>query len=153
MSVILDGMDQAKFKCPRLIEASTPLQDRYRPQLHMSGAIAHGFAEVYFVGDADIKKDANASCQQLAEVLDVVQDICTSRQQVMPRHLCVQLDNTTRENKNQLLLRFCAWLVAQNRFDSATLNFFRKGHTHEDFHSNQAVWQLHFCFLNLATFD
>lgn len=71
LSMILDGMDQAKFKCPRLLYASAHLKQSWRPQLHVTGCIIHGLADLYWVGDSDLKKDANATVQYLNEAIDI----------------------------------------------------------------------------------
>lgn len=44
----------------------------------------------------------------------------------------IQLDNTCRENKNNLIIRWAASLVGASTFSSVSLHFLRKGHTHED---------------------
>ncbi len=38
----LDGMDQAKFRCPRNLASSKEFEHLFRPQLHMTGAITYG---------------------------------------------------------------------------------------------------------------
>jgi len=50
----------------------------------------------------------------------------------MPRHLCIQADNTVSQAKKQWLCLWLGWLVHRGFFDSTTLNFLRVGHTHED---------------------
>jgi hypothetical protein len=49
-----------------------------------------------------------------------------------PRHLVIQSDNTVSQAKNQFFSLFLAFLVATGLFETATLNFLRVGHTHED---------------------
>jgi hypothetical protein len=71
LSLIVDGMDQAKFKCPRATLANNHLKNCWRPQLHVTGCIIHGVADVYWVGDSDLKKDANATVQFLNEALEI----------------------------------------------------------------------------------
>ena len=49
----------------------------------------------------------------------------------MPKTFQCQMDNTCRENKNNIVLNYCMWMV--NRcFDVATLNCLREDHTHID---------------------
>ena len=48
----------------------------------------------------------------------------------MPQHLVLLTDNTTREQKNQFTMLFAAYLVASEKFQSVSNNFFRVGHTH-----------------------
>jgi hypothetical protein len=131
LSMILDGMDQAKFKIPRVKGGTNFLgNNSWRPQLHVSDCIVHGYLDMYWVGDENIQKDANATVQQLNEALDAV---ATLRQtQNFPDHLVVQLDNTCRENKNNLIIRWAASLVGRGTFKTVSLHYLRKGHTHED---------------------
>ena len=44
--------------------------------------------------------------------------------------LVLLLDNTTGENKTELLVGFCGWLVEHRIFIDATLFFLPKGHTY-----------------------
>ena len=133
VSLILDGMDQAKFKCPRATIAQNHLKQVWRPQLHVTGCIIHGVADVYWIGDADLKKDANATVQFLNEAVEIaIQERLSTTGLKVPKHLVVQLDNTCRENKNNLIIRWAAGLVGTNTFMSVSLHFLRKGHTHED---------------------
>ena len=93
--------------------------------------IAHGLFDLYWVGDEDIHKDANAVIQQLSEALELAEEELKQRGKSMPAHLVIQADNTCRENKNQWCLKFAAALVASGRFKTVTWSFLRTGHTHE----------------------
>jgi hypothetical protein len=48
----------------------------------------------------------------------------------LPRHFYLIVDNTCSSNKNQIMMRFFARLIIMNIFESATLLFPVKGHTH-----------------------
>ena len=37
--LVIDGMDQAKFRCPRNLASSAEFESLWRPQLHVTGAI------------------------------------------------------------------------------------------------------------------
>src|SRR3569623_2150191 len=58
----------------------------------------------------------------------------------LPRYLHLQLDNTSKENKNNILIAFLLLLVANSLFDAVEVMFLRVGHTHED------VDQMFSCF-------
>ena len=47
-------------------------------------------------------------------------------------HLHIQLDNTTQNNKNNLMFKYLSFLVCSQKVASAEAAFLRKGHTHED---------------------
>ncbi len=72
--ICLDGMDQAKFRCPRdrAFNRSKESDSLFMPQLHFTGGIAHGVAEYYFVQDSDFRKDGNVVCEQISFILDHV---------------------------------------------------------------------------------
>ena len=57
----LDGMDQAKFKCPRLV-ANKAFDGLWKPTLHLVCVLIHGLLEIYFCFDGDMKKDSH--CQR-----------------------------------------------------------------------------------------
>lgn len=50
----------------------------------------------------------------------------------IPSELFVQLDNTTKDNKNRFFFAFCEYLVHIGLFARVTVNFLPVGHTHED---------------------
>jgi hypothetical protein len=45
------------------------------------------------------------------------------------KHLRVQMDNCTGQNKNRTVMQFFAWLVATGRFESVLVDFMIPGHT------------------------
>ena len=76
---------------------------------HLTGAICHGDGLVYTYLDLFLwPHDCNI-------VINIILDIL-SRQRHIPPVLYLQLDNTARENKNQYLLAFLAYLVEQRVF-------------------------------------
>ena len=50
----------------------------------------------------------------------------------IPQHLVIVCDNTVAWGKNQIGLRFLAWLVMHGHFATATMMSLMSGHTHED---------------------
>jgi hypothetical protein len=50
----------------------------------------------------------------------------------LPRHLMLQLDNFSKENKNQTMIAFGSDLVARGVLETITFFFLIVGHTHED---------------------
>ena len=130
LSIAMDGMDQAKFKCPRMKSITKDLETLWRPVLHVTGCLAEGVGEYYYIAEGDCKKNSDANIQCLGLTLDHVAEIYKSRLLVVPHHLVILTDNTAREQKNQHTVAFLAWLVASGRFQTVTNNFFRVGHTH-----------------------
>jgi hypothetical protein len=50
----------------------------------------------------------------------------------LPPKLYLQLDGTTRQNKNQYLFGYLGGLIARGVFDEILVSFLPVGHTHED---------------------
>ena len=132
LSMIRDGADQAKFKIPRNLEMATHFTTFWRPQLHLAAVLVHGLMDIYFAADENLKKDADTSVQELSEALELAEAALFKKGKCLPAHLCIQMDNTPRENKNQLLLKWAASLASGKKFKSVSLHFLRVGHTHED---------------------
>ena len=127
----IDAVDQAKMSWPRSrVMTSKEFAGVARPRLHVTGAIVHGYFKTAYVTEADRKKDSNFTCQVLAHILTRLKETGPG---LDPRkiHLRINMDNTCRENKNQKVMRFGAWLVATRRVDELTFSFLRTGHTHE----------------------
>ena len=69
--ISMDSMDQAKFKCPRpcATDDNKMWEGLWRPALHNTCLIFHGICEVYFVSNADLKKDSNFQLTCLSRML------------------------------------------------------------------------------------
>lgn len=129
LTIIADGMDQSKFKVPRLDGVKVKALDTFiRPALHVSGFWAHGHRFHLAISYPDIPKDTNANLEGLARVLDSI----LKEHRTLPLHLHMQLDNTCRDNKNQKFFKWAMHMVQVGVFRSIGLNFLRKAHTHED---------------------
>jgi len=109
--LIVDGMDQAKTNLPntRVIAKST--SNLWRLRTHVSGVLLHTKASCgklahAFVDLLQWAHDSNLTITLLVKVL-----IDYSRSHLLPETLYIQMDNTSRENKNKYVLSFCAILV------------------------------------------
>ena len=60
LTVIEDGMDQAKFRVPRVLARSHAFEHLIRPALHAQGIWAHGGGDQLAISDSDVCKDAHA---------------------------------------------------------------------------------------------
>jgi len=80
--------------------------------------------------------ETNTNLEALRRSLEVL----LNEQKVLPRRLHLQLDNTSKDQKNKYFLAFIAFLVASSVFDTIELMFLQPGHTHED------VDQMFSCF-------
>jgi hypothetical protein len=51
---------------------------------------------------------------------------------LIPKKLLLQLDNTTKQNKSKFLFGYLAFLLLRGTFDHVLVSFLPVGHTHED---------------------
>lgn len=122
----IDGVDQAKFRVPRVLRTTHDFDKLVRPALHVQGAWCHGFCFHLAVSDADMKKDSNNNMEVLARVLEDLH----VRHGAVPRSIYLIQDNTSRECKNQRVIKFATRLVAMGVVDQFEFAFPEKGHTH-----------------------
>ena len=86
-----------------------------------------GGAFNYFIEDA-VKGGGNITAEVIWRTLCKLQDM----REIWAEELHVQLDNTTKDNKNHTVFAFLAWLVQSGNFHKVTVSFLPVGHTHED---------------------
>ena len=121
---------QAKFRIPRNQTLTKENEGAYRPQLHVVGCLVAGICECFFLMDADQPKSSDMQQTILARVLDIVDGILRKDNLPMPANLLLAADNTTREHRNQHLLKFLAKLVSCKQFLAAENGYMMVGHTH-----------------------
>lgn len=122
---MLDGMDQAKFKTPRVRQQPSKLFSQlFRPRLHVSGTWIHGKRLYFSVSDMDLPKDSGTQLEQLARALNAV----CSEHSCLPLGLAIQQDNTYREGKNRHFLAFMILAVGLKMVRWAAANYLRVGH-------------------------
>ena len=78
------------------------------------------------MADADCKKDTNNNVEVVARMLEDT----FLKYGGLPKSLYLVQDNTSRECKNQKIVKFFLMLVSLNIFQSVELAFPQKGHTH-----------------------
>ena len=69
ITLIIDGVDQAKFRLPRLdVLGRIPhaMEKVHRPALHVSAAWVLGCTIQFFVADEDLKKNSESQIEMLA---------------------------------------------------------------------------------------
>ena len=111
--LIVDGMDQCKFMYPRSpVMQSKDLCTFQRPKLQVTGCILHGYCLLFTVSNFDQAKDSSASADIVMHMLTRLHHSGVRLEDV---HFHLQADNTTREIKNNTLLRLLAALVSHRR--------------------------------------
>jgi hypothetical protein len=113
LSIIIDGMDQAKTSLLRIrrdVKESASLE---KVPMTLIAAINHGSAPhaSIFTFPQDFPKDSSLTCQIIANKISLIIDECKARGETLPPVCFLQLDNTYRENKNTCVLNFLAMLV------------------------------------------
>jgi hypothetical protein len=131
LKITIDGMDQAKFRCPRNLSSNAEFDSCWKPQLHVTGAIIHGHLECYFIMNPDQPKDASMNCTVISRCLDLVRAKIDD-QYTLPRVLLVQADNTTRESKNQHFCSYMGYLITKEVFDGESVEYMVTSHTHNE---------------------
>ena len=66
----VDGVDQAKFRVPRVSTKTHAFDKLIRPALHVQGAWCEGFAYHFAVAKADMEKDSNNNLDVIARLND-----------------------------------------------------------------------------------
>ena len=122
-----DGVDQAKFRTPKVNTKCHAFETLVRPALHIQGVWMHGVCYQLAVADADMMKNTNNNIESISRCLSCAYDKF-SRQ--LPLGLVVQLDNTWRENRNGKMVKWIVALVGLGIFRWVALCFFQVGHTH-----------------------
>ena len=117
MTIIIDGMDQAKTNLPQTSLLAKSLSSLWKVRTHVTGVLLHTKSQhgkiVYaFVDLLQYPHDSNLTITILLKVLHSYVELS----QKIPETLYLQMDNTCRENKNKFVLAFCAMLVEMNIF-------------------------------------
>lgn len=151
LSIVIDAMDGAKFRCPRNISAAKEFQNLWRPETSCIGAIIEGLHETYYLCDPDISKSADVHVSIIGHSLEKAKESFQARGKSFPRHLRLHTDNPAAEGKNQTVLCLAAWLCHRQLFDSVVLTQFRVGHTHSKI--DQRFSELRFCLSQCSVLE
>ena len=101
-----------------------------RPRCKVQGVWAFFFGVHMFVADAVMPHDASMTCEVIARALEHCEEVAKHRGKVMPREFVLWTDNTTRENKNSIVLKYLAVLVGRGAFQCTALLNPDMGHSH-----------------------
>ena len=108
LTMIVDGMDQAKTNLPNTKLISKSTSSLWRLRTHVTGVILHSSRKnIYtYIDLLQFPHDSNLTITVIVKSLaEFVK--CNP----LPKVLYLQVDNTCRENKNKYVLTFCAILV------------------------------------------
>lgn len=128
MSIIADGADQSAYGLPHMIELDKYSASRRKLPVYLMGVLVHGYRAFGFTYLKNIKHGTNIVIECLHHVFV---DYWKNRGYI-PSVIYLQMDNTSKQNKNKYMLGFLACLVAWGVCRQVVLSFLPVGHTHED---------------------
>ena len=128
MSLIADGADQSAYGLPHMIELDKFSSGRRKIPVYLMGVLVHGYRAFGFTYLKNIKHGANIVIECLHQVFMNYKE----NRGYIPPVIFVQLDNTSKQNKNKYILGYLACLVAWGVCRQVILSFLPVGHTHED---------------------
>ena len=142
LSLIMDGMDQAKLKVPNYV--TTTKDNSAQMDVKLSGVKAHGIGEYFYFSNNEFKPGANLNIECLHRTLIDLrrrydEEIAKpeAKLKTFPHTLYLQVDGGS-ENKNRYLKAYCDRLVAFGLFKKVKVSYLMVGHTHEDI--DQVLW-------------
>ena len=131
LHIRIDGLDQAKGRCPRNLENSKRWSELWRPQLHIVGCVVEGLFETYWVMDADVRKDSGMECTCLSLAIGRAQQVLAERGLGLPEFLSIKYDNTAREGKNQIVAKWMSLVQHRGVFRQVQDGSGEPGHSHD----------------------
>lgn len=112
ITLIVDGMDQAKFAYPRHPCFTGKQWSNFtRPRAHICGVRVHGYGMFFSCSRADTPKDSSFHAEIISRCLTLVQQKFNLKFSQM--HLHIQSDNCVRETKNNSIARWCSLMVSR----------------------------------------
>ena len=97
MYITIDGMDQAKFRCPRNLDSSKEFDSCWRPQLHVVGAVMPGALEAFYVMNMDVVADSNLTMTVLSRTIEHAEKVITTSGRRWPEHLVLLVQPPTNK--------------------------------------------------------
>ncbi len=129
IGVVIDGMDQKKTRLPHWPRTPKSVDESCLLQMHVVGCLVfHGeLHSRVFLNYPNLHNDGNLTITILQRVFNEWE----GRPVRLPPVLYLQLDNTCRENKNNLLMAYLHMLVKNKVFKKIKIGFLLVGHTHD----------------------
>ena len=122
LTIIIDGMEQAKTNVPLICQQTKSTQNLWRMRTHLTGAQIYMKAEKGKMA-FDLLQWPHDSNLTISVLLAILQQV-RSKLGALPKIVYLQLDNTSRENKDKYLLSFLAHLVDLKLFKKVYINPF-----------------------------
>lgn len=137
LSLIVDGMDQAKHAYPKScsISGSKEFANWSRPRLAATTIIAHGHAVLVGLSPDHVSTSGSRTMELVAHLMT------KTLSYIDWRHCFVRLeaDNCSKELKHQTAIRMMATQIALHNLKGCEFNYLSSGHSHEDIDAYFAV--------------
>ncbi len=126
LGICIDGMDQKKTELPHFLRCPKNMDEKYFIPIHVVGCLVinGNLRSRVFLNYPNIHNDSNLT-------VHVIQHILNTWERPLPPVLYVQLDNTSRENKNKYTMAYFYMLVERGIFQKIKIGFLLVGHTHD----------------------
>lgn len=136
LSVVLDGMDQAKHCYPKSSSmASKEFNSWSRPRLSATTVIAHGHAILIGLSPENVPTSGSRTMELVAYMMTKPLNYIH-----WPNvFLHLEADNCSKELKHQTSLRMMATMVSLHRLRGCEFSYLQSGHSHEDIDAHFAV--------------
>ena len=134
LSIAIDGGDQGAFGSPFFKEKTKTNEKWFKMRNYVIGVCIHNpdFPDLLFHHLPIFERGPNVTIEVIHRTLCEVHKTYEARGKSLPRKLYIQLDNCSRENKNQFLIAFLCDLVWKKVFDEICVFYLPVGHTHFD---------------------
>ena len=126
LGICIDGMDQKKTELPHFLRVPKNMDEKYFIAIHVVGCLVINgkLKSKVFLNYPNVHNDSNLT-------VHAVQHVLNSWEGPLPPVLYVQLDNTSRENKNKFTMAYFNMLVEKGIFKKIKIGFLLVGHTHD----------------------
>uniref|UniRef100_A0A7S4D9F0 DUF7869 domain-containing protein n=1 Tax=Heterosigma akashiwo TaxID=2829 RepID=A0A7S4D9F0_HETAK len=128
LSMVIDGSDNGEYGLPHFARKGHEDEKGHKQLFSLYGAIVHGHFTKCYTFSKRLEGGSNVTVNILDDLLKTLR----KRNIKLPPKLCLQLDNTSKDNKNVGLLTYCRMLVETGVFKEISVHFLPVGHTHCD---------------------
>lgn len=142
ITITVDSMDHCKYSYPKgLALHSKDFASFIRPCLTCTAAVIHGFATLIVLSEPYVAQTSSWTCDILAHCLHVLSQI--PGLDLKNCELVAFGDNSTKELKNNSVLRLLSGLTATRKIRRAELRTLESGHSHEDLDQTFSILASH----------
>jgi hypothetical protein len=126
LGICIDGMDQKKTELPHFLRCPKNMDEKYFIPIHVVGCLVinRTLRSHVYLNYPNVHNDSNLT-------IHVIQHVLNGWEGELPPVLYLQLDNTSRENKNKFTMAYLNMLVEKGVFKKIKVGFLLVGHTHD----------------------